>query len=437
MWRRDEKLNFLTNWLEHYGNWVLFLSLLLEMLALPLPGEVLMSYAGLLVFQGKLNWILSIITAGAGASVGMTISYWIGFRLGTPFFEKYGTRVHLGPDKLDKVSHWFQKYGNKVLIIAYFIPGVRHITGYFSGVTRIPFRKYAIFSYIGAFFWVSVFISLGKVLGPKWEQYHHTINRYLIIGGIIAAVIFILVYIFRKNKQQIQNQLNSSLDKWVQRFQSMGKVRFFVLSAFAVFVLFISLMIGIIQDFFEKEFTQFDEVTSYVIHQIFDSSWTASMNNFALLGSYYVYAPVIILTSVWIFFKGKDRFLEFSFFAFVIIGGEILAEGLRMLFHRTGPEPVGLQFPYTFPSEQTLNSLTVCGFAAFLLVRHYGNVKIQITATLFVFILCLLVGISRIFFNVQYPSDVAAGYIFAGAWLSLNVILLEIFRILRNKECTA
>ena len=430
-------MSFLTNWLEHYGNGVLFLSLLLEMLALPLPGEVLMSYAGLLVFQGKLNWILSIITAGAGASVGMTISYWIGFRLGTPFFEKYGTRIHLGPDKLDKVSHWFQKYGNKVLIIAYFIPGVRHITGYFSGVTRIPFQKYAIFSYIGAFFWVSVFISLGKVLGPKWEQYHHTINRYLIIGGIIAAVILILAYIYRKNKQQIQDQLISSLNKWVQRFQSMGKVRFFVLSAFAVFVMFISLMILLIQDFLAKEFTQFDEVTSYVIHQIFDSSWTTSMNNFALLGSYYVYAPVIILTSVWIFFKGKDRFLEFSFFAFVIIGGEILEEVLRMLFHRTGPEPVGFQFPYTFPSEQTLNSLTVCGFAAFLLIRHYGNVKIRITATLFVFILCILVGISRIFFNVQYPSDVAAGYIFAGAWLSLNVILLEIFRILRNKECTA
>jgi membrane-associated phospholipid phosphatase len=335
------------------------------------------------------------------------------------------------------VSHWFQKYGNKVLIIAYFIPGVRHITGYFSGTTRIPFRKYAIFSYLGAFFWVSVFISLGKVLGPKWEQYHHTINRYLIIGGIIAAVIFILVYMYRKNKKRIQDQLIISLDKGVQRFQSMGKVRFFVLSAFAVFVLFISLLIGLIQDFLAKEFTQFDEVTSYVIHQIFDSSWTASMNNFALLGSYYVYAPLIFLTSVWIFFKGKDRILELSFLAFVIIGGEIIDEGLRMLFQRTGPEPVGFQLPYTFPSEQTLISLTVCGFAAFLWVRHYGDVKIRITATLFVVILCLLVGISRIFFNVEYPSDVAAGYVFGGVWLSLNVILIEIFRILRNQEFTA
>jgi len=396
-----------------------------------------MSYAGLLVFQGKLSWILSIGIAGAGVSAGMTISYWIGYRLGTPFFEKYGTRIHMGPDKLGKVSHWFQKYGNKVLIIAYFIPGVRHITGYFSGITRIPYRKYAVYSYIGAFFWVSVFISLGKVLGPKWEQYHHTINRYLIIGGIIAAIIFALIYIYRKNKQRVQDQLMNSLTKGIQRFQSMGRVRIFVLSVFAVFVLFIAIMIGLIQDFLAKEFSQFDEVTTYVIHQIFDSSWTASMNKFALLGSYYVFAPLIILTSVWIFFKGKDRMLELSFFAIVIVGGEILDEGLRMLFHRTGPEPVGFQLPYTFPSEQTLISLTVCGFSAYLWVRHYGNVIIRITATLFVVILCLLVGISRIYFNVQYPSDVVAGYVFGGAWVSLNVIWLEIYRVMRNKELVA
>ncbi len=396
-----------------------------------------MSYAGLLVFQGKLSWILSIVTAGAGAAVGMTISYWIGYRLGTPFFEKYGTRIHMGPDKLSKVSFWFQKYGNKVLIIAYFIPGVRHITGYFSGITRIPYRKYAIFAYIGAFFWVSVFISLGKVLGPKWEQYHHTINRYLIIGGIIAAVIFVVIYIYRKNKQYIVDRLINSLSIGVRRFQSMGKVRFFVLSVFVIFVVFISIMIGLIQDFLAKEFTPFDEVTSYIIHQLFDTSWTASMNRFALLGSYFVYVPLIILTSVWIIFKGKDRILELSVFAFVIIGGEILDEGLRMLFHRTGPEPVGFQFPYTFPSEQTLISLTVCGFSAFLWVRHYGNAKIRIIATLFVIILCLLVGISRIFFNVQYPSDVVAGYVFGGAWVSLNVILLEILRVMRNKEFIA
>ena len=53
----------------------------------------------------------------------MTISYWIGYKLGVPFFHKHGHRIHLGPDRLEKMSNWFENYGNKLLLIAYFIPG--------------------------------------------------------------------------------------------------------------------------------------------------------------------------------------------------------------------------------------------------------------------------------------------------------------------------
>ncbi|MCY9696208.1 VTT domain-containing protein [Paenibacillus alginolyticus] len=430
-------MDFLTSWLEHYGYWVLFFALLLEMLALPLPGEVLMSYAGLLIFQGKLNWFLCILTAGAGVSTGVTLSYWIGFRLGSPFFEKYGTRVHLGPDKLDKISYWFQRYGNKVLVIAYFIPGIRHFTGYVSGVTRIRFRKYAWYAYTGAFLWVSVFISLGKVLGPKWEQYHHRMNRYLIYAGIIAAFIFILVYLYRKNKLQFKEILTNSLEKGIYNFHSMGKVKFIVLAAFAIFAAFITLMIGLIQDFLANEFALFDEVTSYIIHEVFDPEWTVWMNRFALLGSYYVFVPLIVVTALWILIKSKDRILELMSFTLVIVGGEALDDGLRALFHRIGPSSSNYPFPSTFPSEQTLISLTVCGFAAYLLVRHQVKLKFRITATLLVILLCLLVGVSRIFFDVQYPSDVIAGYAFGGAWISLNVILLEILRMLRKNGFVA
>jgi membrane protein DedA with SNARE-associated domain len=165
-------MHFITNFMNLYGYAVLFFGLMFETLALPLPGEAIMTYAGLLVFQGKMNWILSILMAGVGSSIGMTLAYVIGYKLGSPFFEKYGARFHFGPDKFKKTSQWFERYGNKVLIIAYFIPGIRHITGYFSGVTRMPFRTYMIYAYSGAFLWAGTFITLGKVLGPKWEVFH-------------------------------------------------------------------------------------------------------------------------------------------------------------------------------------------------------------------------------------------------------------------------
>lgn len=195
-------MQFLTTLIEHYGYVVLFLSLMLELIALPLPGEFLMGYAGVLVFQGNLSWIISIIIAGVGSCTGMTISYWRGYKLGAPFFHKHGHRIHLGPDKLEKISSWFKKYGNKLLVIAYFIPGVRHITGYFSGITHIPFRTYALYAYIGAFIWTGTFISLGKLLGPQWEQFHTSVKKYFFIGSVI--VIIAIIYVLKNYKLKIK-----------------------------------------------------------------------------------------------------------------------------------------------------------------------------------------------------------------------------------------
>lgn len=424
----------LTAWLEHYGYGLIFLSLFLEMLALPLPGEMMMSYAGLFVYEGKLSWLLSILSASAGVTGGVTLSYWIGYRLGKPFIIKYGHRIHLGEAQLERTSKWFEKYGDKLLFIAYFIPGVRHITGYFCGVTRMPFRRYAFFAYTGAIFWVGLFISLGKVLGPKWEVYHTTVNHYMIIFGVASGALAVLVYLFKKYKSRIQAALMDLLTRGVNHFHSLGKVRFLLLGAFAFLALFVSLMLGMIQDFLGHEFSQFDEVASYIVLTGFGSEWHDQMELFAKLGTFTFYGPLIAVTAIWILFRGRNRALELSFLLWVVLGGEMLNEGLRTMFHRTGPAGAGIPFLYTFPSKDTLTSIVVCGFSAFLLLRHYRNPAAHLVVPAAVILLCLMIGISRIYFGVQFPSDVAAGYVFGGVWVCLNVILLELLRELQNQN---
>lgn len=77
---------------------------------------------------------------------------------------------------------------------------------------------YACYTYIGAFIWVTALISLGKVLGPQWEQYHHTLNRYLIYAGIIAALIFLLVYVYRRNKILFTELLTTLMISMIQEY---------------------------------------------------------------------------------------------------------------------------------------------------------------------------------------------------------------------------
>ncbi|WP_068620289.1 bifunctional DedA family/phosphatase PAP2 family protein [Paenibacillus tuaregi] len=418
-------------WLAHYGYGLIFIALFLEMLALPLPGEMMMSYTGLFVFERKLNWLLSIVTAGAGVSAGITLSYWVGYRLGQPFITKYGHRIHMSEEQLARMTLWFEKFGNKLLFIAYFIPGVRHITGYFCGITRLPFRKYAMYAYPGAIFWVSLFISLGRVLGPKWEMYHSTVNHYMLIFGIASALLTMAFYIYKRYKQRVLASIMTLLTQGVQRFHSLGKVRFLVLAAFAAFVMFVSLMLGLIQDFLAHEFNRFDEVATFLVLTVFGPHWQVPMIFFAKLGSIYLYGPLIVVSAVWIALTAREKLLELSFLLWVVIGGELLDEGLRVLFHRPGPVAAGYQLFNTFPSKETLTSITVCGFSAFLLLRHYGQRVIRFLVAVVVILICLLVGVSRIYFQVQFPSDVAAGYVFGGVWVSLNVILLEILRKLQ------
>lgn len=200
-------MNFLIESFNQYGYIVLLIALILELIAFPLPGETLMTYCGYVVYEGKMNLPLSILTATIGVCIGITLSYFVGRTLGVAFFEKYGRYIHIDKNKLDKTSKWFEKYGNKMLILAYFIPGVRHITGYFSGIMNISYKKFAINAYAGAFIWTTTFISLGNFLGVNWEKYHHLLKRYMIILALIIAVGIIVVYIcklYKLKKSKVQ-----------------------------------------------------------------------------------------------------------------------------------------------------------------------------------------------------------------------------------------
>ncbi|MGE6260753.1 DedA family protein [Heyndrickxia sporothermodurans] len=183
---------------EQYGYFVLFIGLLLEFIALPFPGEIAMLYIGYLSYQGDLNGVFMIFIAFFGTIIGMTITYFIGLKAGMPFVNRFGKWFFLSPNKLDKTKKWFNKHGNFLVFIAYFIPGVRHVTGYFSGIIGSPFKTFAIFAYTGALFWCICFIGLGYIFGPQWGKVLQYIERYSWNIAIIAALLIFLSWFVKK-----------------------------------------------------------------------------------------------------------------------------------------------------------------------------------------------------------------------------------------------
>ena len=192
----------------------------------------------------------------------------------------------MGPERMEKTSRWFSKHGNKLLIIAYFIPGIRHITGYFSGITRIPFRTYAWFAYSGAFLWVTVFISLGKILGPQWGQFHSSVKKYLIIGGIVAAIILVAIYMYKKYKIAMKTYNDSTIHILHFRMYSITRKRRGLsdISYSRAYIRTHDLMIDMIQNFLGNEFQDFNETVGCTNSVTFGKDWTKFMLLFSLYG---------------------------------------------------------------------------------------------------------------------------------------------------------
>ncbi|MDA1679804.1 MULTISPECIES: DedA family protein [unclassified Bacillus cereus group] len=193
---------------QQYGYYVVLVGLLLEYIALPFPGEPTLAYAGFLSHQGDLSLPILIVLSFIGTSAGMTFQYFVGNKLGMPFIQKYGKYVFLTQKKINLTKMWFNKYGYFLIFIAFFIPGVRHFTGYFAGIINLPFRRFAMTIYSGALFWVSFFLIGGYWLGENLDVIFQILGQHIwkILFGII---IITLITRFRKNiKHMILKRIN-------------------------------------------------------------------------------------------------------------------------------------------------------------------------------------------------------------------------------------
>jgi len=160
----------LTQWLVEYGPIALFFLLALEIIALPIPGEPLMIVTGIFLANGELPLVTTCSAAYIGAAVGISISYLLGRTAGSFLVVNYGDRLGLTTPRLNKVTGWFGRFGKWTLILGYFVPGIRHFTGFTAGMTQLNYNQFMLFAYIGALVWVSTFLSLGYFLGEYFTS---------------------------------------------------------------------------------------------------------------------------------------------------------------------------------------------------------------------------------------------------------------------------
>lgn len=166
---------FLHHWFAIWMKFVLdwgylgiFVMMLFESTALPIPAEVVLPPAAFWAAQGHFNVPLIIIVATAGSWAGSAISYYIAWRLGRPLVNRYGKWVFLSPSKVKTADLWFEEYGAGGIFVARLLPGIRHIISIPAGLFRMNFRWFTVWTILGAGLYNGVLTWFGgKLLGDQ------------------------------------------------------------------------------------------------------------------------------------------------------------------------------------------------------------------------------------------------------------------------------
>lgn len=180
-------------------------------LGLPLPEDVSLILGGYLVHDGKAQLELMMITGYLGIIVGDSMIFFFGRRLGrnvgqkpTGFFARIVT-----PEKRARVEALFKKHGEKIVMIARFLPGVRAVTYFTAGSVGMKWRRFALYDSIAALGSAPIFVYLGYRFGGELDTLIAAIKRGqrgVLIALLVIGVITFLVSRWRTRREQRLNE---------------------------------------------------------------------------------------------------------------------------------------------------------------------------------------------------------------------------------------
>ena len=195
-------LSALLSYFSHYGYWVVFFGVMLENAGVPVPGETILLAAGFFAAQGHFSLLEVMVIAALGAVLGDNAGYFLGREVGRATLVRYGRYAGLTHGRLAHMDRFFTAHGNKTILVARFITGLRVFAALLAGSARMPWRTFAIYNMLGALLW-SVAISLaGFFFGRSWDVLEHWIKGAgLIALGVIAVSLITIVVIRRRRRR--------------------------------------------------------------------------------------------------------------------------------------------------------------------------------------------------------------------------------------------
>jgi membrane protein DedA with SNARE-associated domain len=199
---------FITGLIVQFGYLGIFVAMVLESAALPVPSEIIMPFAGFVVFQGRLDFLLVLIAGTLGNLAGSIILYYIGLKGGRPILLRYGKYIMVSEKEMKIADNWFKRFGSKVIFFSRMLPVVRTFISLPAGTARMDFKKFCFYTLAGSIPWNLALVYLGFVLGERWSELESVFQMVDILAviGLVVIIVYIVHFLLKKKSRRLRSR---------------------------------------------------------------------------------------------------------------------------------------------------------------------------------------------------------------------------------------
>lgn len=180
-----------------YGYVAVFVLMVAESACLPVPSELIMTFAGALAagaVPGTSLNLIGVIAAGtAGNVVGSYIAWAVGRYGGQPALRRWGHRLWLRDHDLDRASNWFGRHGPRAVLIGRLLPVVRTFISLPAGIAGMEPVRFGIYTLIGCIPWTAALAYAGYAVGSNWQSIVNAFRGPTYIVAMLVVIGLIIV----------------------------------------------------------------------------------------------------------------------------------------------------------------------------------------------------------------------------------------------------
>lgn len=201
-------MEFLISFFSDYGYFAVLFVLIICGFGVPIPEDITLVSGGVISGLGYTNVHIMLVVSLFGVLLGDSTMYWLGRIYGTKILRFRPIRRFLTLDRLRMVRSKFEQYGNRVLFVARFLPGLRAPIYMVAGITRrVSFIRFLLLDFFAAIISVPIWVYLGDFGASNLDWLHEQIKKgQSIIYILIALLALYFVWKWRKGRKKVSKK---------------------------------------------------------------------------------------------------------------------------------------------------------------------------------------------------------------------------------------